>query len=332
MRIYEERSQNKRTVNCPCCGKEGHMWSTCPLPAQFAKLEKEGKEPDLTLMGGWLQRRWDTLNDDGTLMYANRLFKNAERYGRQQQLRVENREAKKARQDAYEKSLGITKAKRKTSCGFCGGTDHNRRNCDIMFNFVDDLTRASTNYRKKFYERLVQGQGFAEGALVGVSASYMNIGGKWIEDFEGIGIVSKIAWDKVNLGLTMSNWEYCSKLRVEMLVSGNTMAIDNPFRGMIEADISDDGKRGKIAELFSGSHGYGVQIDSIVAPSENIPSEEWFNEGYTDCWEWITKKKALADVTHYLTPLIAKWHPSRLGRNAGKLNFRLSQYGYTRRK
>jgi len=328
MRIYEERTQNKKVVNCPCCGKEGHMWSTCPLPAQFAKLKKEGKEPDLTMMDGWLQRRWDSLNDDGTLMYADRIFYHAQRYGRQQHLRVENREAKKARQER----LYGKPAKRKTSCGFCGQTGHNRRNCDIMHNFIDDLTRASTNYRKKFYERLVKGQGFAEGALVAVSASYMHIGGKWVEDFEGLGIISKVAWDKVNLGLTMNNWEYASKLRIEMLVNGNTFAIDNPFKGMVEADTSDDGKRGKIAELFSSSHGYGVQIDSVMAPSDNIPSEEWFNEGYTDCWEWIAKKKSLSEVSHYLAPLIAKWHPSRLGRNAGKLNFRLSQYGYEKKK
>ena len=200
-----------------------------------------------------------------------------------------------------------------------------------MFNFVDDLERASQNYRKQFYERFVKGMGFAEGALVALSADHFRSNGGWIEDFTGIGIVSGVNWDKVNMGLTLESWEYKSILKIEVLVNGDTFNLENPFHAIVQADTVD-GKKGKIAELFARGSSWGVRIDSILAPSENIPSEEWFNDGYTECWEWIAKNKSLSDVSYYLAPLIAKFHPSRRGRNAGKLNYRLSQYGYTRKK
>ena len=120
-------------------------------------------------------------------------------------------------------------------------------------------------------------------------------------------------------------------MRIETLVNGDTFHLENPFNALVENDTVN-GKTGKIAELFARGSSWGVRIDSVLAPSENIPSEEWFNDGYTECWEWIAKNKRLGDVSGYLAPLIAKFHPSRRGRNAGKLNYRLSQYGYTRPK
>ena len=328
MKIYTERQQNTKTTYCPTCGNEGHMWMTCPAPAKMMALKKQGKEPDTSLYSTWQQSSYGRRGDDGKLVYQDRIFTTMRRQLEKQEERVASRKSRKERKE----QLYGKPTKRTTMCGFCKSEAHNRRNCEVMFNFQDDLARASTNYRKKFYERLVKGQGFAEGALVAVSSPYIHLGDDWVEDFEGIGIITSVSWDKVNLGLTMNNWEYASKLRVEMLVNGQTVWQDNPFRGMIEADTTEDGKKGKIAELFGGHHGYGVQIDSVMAPSENIPSEEWFNEGYTDCWEWITKNKSLSDVSYRLAPLIAQWHPSRRGRNAGKLNYRLSQYGYKKRK
>jgi len=304
------------------------MWMTCHVPAKMMALKKQGKEPDTSLYSTWQQSSYGRRGENGELIYHDRIFQTMQRQFDKQQERIASRKRKKERREAI---MGKP-VKRVSACGFCKSEAHNRRNCEVMFNFIDDLTRASTNYRKKFYERLVKGQGVAEGALVTVSSSHIHIGGKWIENFEGVGIISEITWDKVNLGLTMNSWDYRSKIKVSMVVNGTTFAVDNPFRGMIEADTSEDGKQGETAELFGGGSGWGLQIDSILAPSENIPSEEWFNEGYTECWEWIAKKKTLYEVNNYLAPLIAQWHPSRRGRNAGKLNYRLSQYGYKRRK
>ena len=321
MKIYENRNQNKRETHCPTCGNTGHMWMTCPVPAKMMELRKQGKEPDMSLYSKWYQNSYSRRDKNGKLIYHDRIFRMMDSALGRQERRVEARKEKKARNERL-----YGKPKNRTAyCGFCGETGHNRRHCDVMFNFVDDLERASQNYRKQFYERFVKGMGFAEGALLSLSADHWRTNGKWLEDWSGIGIVTAVSWDQVNMGLTLSNWEYKSTLNVEVLIGGQTYNLENPFSALVNTG-------GKIAELFARGSSWGARIDSVLAPSENIPSEEWFNDGYTECWEWIAKNKTLGDVSDYLSPLIAQWHPSRRGRNAGKLKKRLSQYGYQRSK
>ena len=327
MKIYENRQQQARVTHCPTCGNEGHMWMTCPAPAKMMELKKQGKEPDISLYSHWMQNSYGRRDDNGKLVYQERIFRKMSSELDRQERRVATRKENKARKER----LYGKPAKRKSSCGFCGETGHNRRHCEVMFNFVDDLERASQNYRKQFYERFVKGMGFAEGALLSLSADHWRNSKGWEENWSGIGIVTSIPWDKVNMGLTLNSWEYKSVLKVEVLVDGKTFTLENPFSALVEADTVA-GKKGKIAELFARGSSWGARIDSILAPSENIPSEEWFNDGYTECWEWIAKKYTLGEVSNYLAPLIAQWHPSRRGRNAGKLNYRLSQYGYQRSK
>jgi hypothetical protein len=327
MKIYENRNQNGRITHCPTCGNEGHMWMTCPAPAKMMELKKQGKEPDISLYSHWMQNSYSRRDENGKLIYQERIFTKMRRELDRQERRKADRKEKKARKER----LYGKPAKRKSSCGFCGETGHNRRHCDVMFNFVDDLERASQNYRKQFYERFVKGMGFAEGALLSLSADHWRAPTGWLEDWSGIGIVTSISWDKVNMGLTLHSWEYKSVLKVEVLVDGKTFTLENPFSALVEADTVA-GKKGKIAELFARGSTWGARIDSVLAPSDNIPSEEWFNDGYTECWKWIAKKYTLGEVRSYLAPLIAQWHPSRRGRNAGKLNYRLSQYGYVRKK
>jgi hypothetical protein len=329
MRIYERRETEKRDTHCPTCGNIGHMWMTCPAPAKMMELKKQGKEPDINLYSQWMQNSYGRRDQDGKFIYQDRIFRTMQHQFDKQEARTADRKTRKERR---EQIMGKP-TKRKITCGFCGGEDHNRRNCEIMFNFQDDLERASINYRKKFYHTMVKEHGFAVGAVVGLASTYMNVSGKWHDDWNGIGVVTEIDWSKVNLGLTMNDYEYRTDFPVKFLINGETHTSTSPFKEMVSLDTSKDGKRGDIASLFvrTGA-GWGCSIESILAPSENLPSEEWFNEGYTNCWKWITKNKSLSDISCYLAPLIALWHPSRRGRNAGKLNHRLSQYGYKRRK
>ena len=96
------------------------------------------------------------------------------------------------------------------------------------------------------------------------------------------------------MGLTLGSWEYKSIMKIKVIVNGNTFTLNNPWYHLVTEDTKD-GKHGKIAELFHYGSNWGARIDSILAPSENIPSEEWFNDGYTECWEWIAKKYTLGE-------------------------------------
>ena len=168
MQIYEKRNQHKRTTHCPTCGNTGHMWMTCPVPAKMMELKKQGKEPDVSLFSSWYQNSYSRRLENGKLHYEQHIWRKMESELARQERRKEQRKEKKAR---HERLFGKP-AKRKVSCGFCGETGHNRRHCDVMNNFVDDLERASQNYRKQFYDRFVKGMGFAEGALLSLSAEH----------------------------------------------------------------------------------------------------------------------------------------------------------------
>ena len=317
MKIYEQRDTNKRVTHCPTCGNEGHMWMTCPVPAIQVDRKKKGLEPDVRLYSSWYQSSFSRRDENGKLIYGDRMFRSAERELQKQERR---REALKQRREVKERIYG--KKKRKVSCGFCGGTDHNRRNCDVMSDFIEDMTRANQNYRKKFYNKIVKEMGVAEGALVSLSATHALVRGEWVDDFKGIGIITGINWDDINLGVTMTAWDWKSPLQIELLVDGETMKSENPLNRMAKFSGDTD-----FSDLFSTSFSHwGLRIDEVIAPSENLPSDEWFNHGYEDCWEWIAKKYTLSDMQHTLTPLIAKFHPSTRGRNAGKLKKRLARY------
>jgi len=312
MKIYENRKQNKRITHCPTCGNEGHMWMTCPVPAIQLELKKQGKEPDASLYSPWFQTTFSKRDTTGKLIYEDRIWAKCAVELLKQENRRDRHKTKKRR------TL-------KKSCGFCGTTGHNRRNCEIMDNFINDLSRTNQNFRKKFYEKIVKELGLAEGALLSLTGSgYMK--GSYVDNYSGIGIVTSIDWSSINLGLSQDSWEYRTEFVIEVLIDGDTYTLQNPLKGMVK---NADQKMAEFPNFFGrrGSH-WGLAIAEIIAPSDNIPSEEWFNHGYEDCWKWITKNRPLSGISSHLSPVIAEWHPSRRGRNAGKLNHRLAQYGY----
>jgi hypothetical protein len=297
------------------------MWMTCPAPAIQVERKKKGLEPDITLYSGWYQTYYSKREPDGTLVYQDRIFKQSEVQLRRQELRKEKREERKN----LKKRLFGNKVTKK-SCGFCGGSGHTRRNCNVMQDFIDDLSRANQNYRKRFYNKIVKEMGLAEGALVSVKAQHALIGNEWIQDFSGIGVVTDVKWNEINLGISMSRWNWKTSFVIDVLVDGETLTVENPLSEMALSNVDKDPE---LSSIFAHSFSrWGARVDEIVAPSENIPSEEWFNHGYEDCWQWLSKKYNLPTLNQYLSPVIAKWHPSVRGRNAGKLKKRLAQYGY----
>ncbi len=311
MRIYEDRERNKKQRYCRICGHLGHMWFTCPAPAKMMELRKQGKDPDKTLLSYALRREL-SLWPNGKLEQEQYLWAVMENAYEEQQKRASSRKNKQ-------------KKKQKSRCGFCNSASHNRRTCETMENFKQDLSRSNQNFRSMFHKLIVQDLGLAEGALVSVQAMQIHLGSEWIENFQSVGIVSKIHWSEVNLSLAMSCWDYHSKLTIEMIIENQTFSTKSPF-GILSQEDSSTGRC--IADIFgNGTSEWGLQIDAILAPSKAIPSKEWFNEGYEDCWDWIAKKKSLPLLNNWFSPMIDHWHP-KTGEFAEGLKERLRSYGY----
>lgn len=320
MKLYERRDEYKKEVHCRVCGKKGHLWVSCKVPAKMVELEEAGKEPDISLFADYYHATYSQRDADGRLVYHGQIMRSMRKHLSSQLMRKEKLQRRRA---LKERSLG--KKKKTTSCGFCRGTGHNRRNCEVMKDFISDLSRANQNYRKYFYKKVVEDMGIAEGALVELKAQHVLVGGHWVENWTGIGLITKVDWDAVNLGLTQKRWDWKTNFEIEVQVGGDVIKVDSPFKQFIRNEYD---KKGLLWRLFGGTDsGWSPHISEIISPSENLPSEEWFNHGYNECWEWLAKKYKLNELNRFLTPVIEEWHPARRGRNAPALKKRLEKYG-----
>jgi len=320
VKIYEQRSKYKKKVHCKICGNEGHLWTTCSVPKKMVELKKQNKEPDLSLYADYFKNIYSKRDPSGRLHYELHIFTSMTRY----LLEQENRNAKmKARREARKNAR--SNKKRVVSCGFCGSQGHNRRNCTVMQDFVSDLSRANQNYRKRFYNKVVQEIGICEGALVQLEAKHVLINNSWKENWRGLGVITKVDWSGVNLGLSHQQWDWKTDFTIDVLVNGDIIKVEKPMGKLVKDDIEPEGE---LFELFGGNGGgWSPWVDEVIAPSENIPSQEWFNSGYDDCWTWLTKKYTLGQLKTYLLPTISKWHPDQTGSAGAKLKKRLKTYG-----
>jgi len=312
MRIYESKDYLKREVHCRLCGRTGHMWFKCQMPTKFLEALENNEEPDWSLMSVWSAKHWRQLDSNGELERKDQLMANCAVWKLQQEKRNEKMHARRnARASAGTK---------KRKCGFCGETDHNRRNCSVLKDFQKDLERANQNYRKMFYSTMVEGYGLAEGALVQLKAKYVQMNGSWQEDWEGIGLITGIDWDKVNLGLTARGWSFRSQICFQFVIEGENYNSDTPFKLFCETD-------NKVSNLFSSLvvNDWGINIESVLSPSETIPSQEWFEETNSDCYNYVLKKLKMESLGE-LVGMIEKFHPSRVGRGAKALQERIENY------
>ena len=310
MRIYQNKDLYKRTTHCRLCGREGHMWFTCEMPTNFLTALENNKEPDWSLMSKWQSQYWSK-KENGELVLKNKLMANCAVWKLQQQKRNERMKEKRATRP--------TKKSRK-KCGFCGKTGHNRRNCSILKDFQKDLERANQNYRKMFYSTMVEEYGLAEGALVQLKAKYVNINNRWEEDWEGIGMIASIDWDKVNLGLTTRGWNFRSEIAVNFVVAGEIYNSDSPFKLLA---LSDD----KVSSLFSEItvSDWGINIEAVLSPSQTLPSKEWFEGKNSECYNYVLKKLSISGVQELIN-IIERFHPSVTGRGASALKQRIERY------
>ena len=320
MRIYEKRDLHKKDVFCRTCGKSGHLWFTCDVPKKQLELRKQNKKPDFTLFSKWEAKRWNRLDSQGNIQDLDFFWSKMESSIASQVQRKTLQEANRA----HKEKLYGKKIRQAPKCGFCHQKGHNRRNCKIMKDFIQDLSLANQNYRKQFYNKVVKTLGVAEGAVVSLSSKSMLLDNQWYDNWEGIGLITNISWDNVNLGIALDSWEYKGDLTVELLIEGRTHTTTEFFSKFAHNNTDQLGK------IFRNKHGwYACVAEQILAPSENLPTEQWFNEGYNECWNWLTKKRDLQQLAPHMAPIIAEWHPQKNGKGSKSLNSRLRKYGYS---
>lgn len=299
MQIYEKRNRKKRTTLCSYCGGEGHLWITCPYPQVHKEQIEADNELNITLFEYPLSLRYSQ-RDEKTGRLLSEVF------------------LKKRAIEFSEKQLARTapttkRRKSRRRCGFCNSPSHNRKNCKVMKSLIDDLALANQNYRMLFFDKFIEEQGIAEGTLVNISGKQLACI-RGTPATEGVGIISEIDWNSINLTLSSDQWEFKSTLNVTVLLDGQTIVLSNPLCSHENRD------RPLISKAYCCSS-KGC-ITSVLSPSRTKPSAEWFNEGYDNCWEWVTKNKTLADVGEHFAELLEEYHPKQ----DSKFQRRLARY------
>lgn len=287
MKIYENhKNTGKRTKNsCGYCRQEGHNRTECPqvardwrywelyqIPPYYVTYWKAQTKP-----AGWAKWYEDCRNT----------------YALQQ--------AKKTKASAP-----VVRSAPK--CGFCGGTDHNRRNCNKMKNFLADCYKANENWRRRVYKVLVQDHGFDVGAAVNLTLRHQYYTQTGESHTKHVGIITHINWDNLNIMTAFEgSWDarekYSQHIEVKAMVEGEDITVSlRPF-------VRENKLNQTITEHCSQSYrNWGAyEFHSIIGRSETPLSEEWVTS-YREAFDFLVKRRSFEKLKEDgIVALIDKW-------------------------
>ena len=195
-------------------------------------------------------------------------------------------------------------SKRVKSCGFCGGTGHNRRDCPEMNAFNKRLIRANNHWRQRLYDYFVEELGLGVGALVKVESQ-----GRWNEpSTEAVGIITSVNWDELNMFCHTDNnnskWHnrvhdnLQAPLAIKVQVNGQEKSMSWSTIGHNHYGVVNDTHGRPLVDNFL-SDWSGVKFRAVMSPTETPLSQEWLTQGQSECVEFITKKYSLAKLTEW---------------------------------
>lgn len=316
MRAFNQ-SQNSSTStgtsrsksSCSYCSDPDHQVTSCPHVksdwAMFKSFNIPCSDPD-----NWTNnpkappansRHW------GTQQHTAHWFKDPTGWSKwyAQCEKAYDKIIAKEQRDAAKANAKST-GKRAKSCGFCGGTGHNRRDCAEMTALNERLIKANAHWRQRLYDYFVLELGLGNGALVKV-----NQRSGWNQPpTEHVGIITSINWNELNMFCYTEgdkrNWRNSvhqnlkAPMQIKAVVDGSEKSIQwkqqqqnhNHFRM-----VSDTHGRPLIDNW---THDWGaIDFVSVVSPTETPLSEEWLTQGQAECVEFITKKYSLAKLKEW---------------------------------
>ena len=301
MRIYDNKDKVKHRSTCGYCRHSGHSVNRCPsLKAHYqANLHLTGKDVSWyydtdTLVGvdnthlpqGYQRYYSDLVCQRNFLTYFNR----AEGY-------------------FAPKEKKPSKPRKPSKCGFCGSLEHNRKKCSFMNEFAQDLESANRNYRKMFYEQVLEPLQLGIGSFVMLAET--NHSEEIYEHTKVSGMITSFNFDKIGIGNYYSRWsQYGTHFDIEINTTENEKI--KLFNGLIAKYLSS--KTFPDSPLYGtvSSNYYSHGIVEVIAPAPQMPEKEWFL-GENPAFEWITKKKDMYTLYRELCGAIELFHPEGKG-------------------
>jgi len=298
MNIYNNsgNSSSRRKSSCSYCRAEGHNATNCPRVAEdYAYFTKS---PPVIPIG--VSKSPNTCHWYKNPKYWGEWYTNCmNAYEKQKQAK---------------KRGNTTRARSASKCGFCGSTNHNRRNCEEMDAYNTDAIVANRNWRKMFHEVFVEQMGISEGALLNLKTESGYGNNRTVEEF--IGVVTDVNWHELSLfcgSKTHSNGydyrkdDYVQRLQVTVQIGNETKLVSFGQEG-IGVRVSNSLERNLVKYTGSRYSWNEPQFVSVLSPSKTPLGAEWIEEGHAKAMEFLTKKRSQERLAEEgVTDLIQLW-------------------------
>jgi len=273
MRIYKEK--NSRKNSCSYCRKTDHRATECPIAAYDWEEWSNHRVPHRSASwNSW--KRYD----------YNAWYKQA--------MKVNGMVLAKLEREAQKKA-GTTTRRAPSKCGFCGDTNHNRRNCESLASYKESFYTANQNWRRALHDKLVKEMGISVGAAIKVDVSRKRWNSDNQEPVYHIGLVTAISWDKGSFLTPDRNIDsdYRDQVEITVLVNGENKSLH------FTEDLRDSAGR-IIVPRPSWWGSYSIcKFVQVVGPSKTPLDEKWVTDGMKNEFDYLLKKRSLERLEDY---------------------------------
>ena len=276
MKAYENRNNGRSGTACGYCRQEDHSITDCPHIKfdhdEWGAYRVPHNSPSTQ------SNRWFMSDYSYWVKQINKYYPKWVKAQERKKLRAEGK---------IKGKTGIVR-----SCGFCGQTGHNRKQCNIMTSFQADLQQANSNFRQAFYDKVVKEMGLGIGALIKVKKRV-----SYNEYEEVIGIIEHFDLSSLNLFSVNGqlDYDYRGMASIRVMIDGHTQTVRlNRHSGSYHSGntpLTDNKGR----TLFANNHSYwnSAEYVSTVSPSTQPMDESWVSTGAMENeFEWVVKKRS----------------------------------------
>lgn len=261
MRAFTKPGSSRRQSTCSYCGDSDHQVNECPHAERDWASLKQGIIPLKSVTPrSWYKRP----------SHWSEWYKSAE-------TAVCKIEA--ARERANKKRTPSTTPRK---CGFCGSTQHNRRNCEDMDFFIAQCEKANENWRRAAYKWLVDNGLYVGSAIQVKERSWNNDGA------EHVALITAINLDDINVMSAFSTRWYSDPASNYIQPVEITVQVNGESRGLgLNQLLKSDSPVSEKAFGYYSAYEYVRKLTSNATP----PSEDWVTS-YKAAWTWLAKRKS----------------------------------------
>ena len=157
-----------------------------------------------------------------------------------------------------------------------------------MAAFIEQCNKANSNWRRAFYDLIIEKTGLQVGTAVEVYRE------SWRDDKESyIGIISGVNLDKVNMFTACDfsyddRHKYAQEFDVRVMIDGTVEQIS------IKRFLSERGLIGDVVRHVD-NHWSRLHLTKVISKTKTPLSDEWV-ESYKEAWQFLAKKKTYEEL------------------------------------